>query len=644
MKSSITLFLAFLISMADISAEKHALIIAIGDYPQESYWPDISSNNDVHHIQSALLKLGWSNENIINIHDAQATYEGIIKQFKQLQGKVKKGDVVFIHYSGHGQQVADDNQDELDNLDEAIVPYDSPMIFEKGKYEGERLIRDDLLGSTTKAIRKILGTEGQLILILDSCHSGTGTRGMGKVRGTDRIMAADDFVANLQSGEKSIGLSDADDSNLAPMASFYGASPRELNYETIDDQSKPVGSLSYAMASVLAKMEKIYSFEELYERVKLKMKVLAPRQNPQWEGPGDVLLLGGKLPPQAEYYSVIDIVSPTMIKANVGTISDVFAGTTVEIHSKDKGEVISRGTVTEALLTQSSITLDTPISTNEDELIIVMIKDKAYAGLKASVSTTLSADSKWNAIANHISSIPIVESTKENADLYLSECGDDNAIQVATRDGSVLYTHAYKASLEPRVKADLVNIIRAHIQGNFLKSYENPVSNHEFDLAIVIVDCNTSKKLKSISNQDGDLPIGSCVQFKVTNTGIQGAYFSLIDIQPDNMINLIAPAVDQGYTADEYYLKPGASYITSYNSEIAQPAGQETIKLISSKSPLDLSGIISSRGQSTRGIATKNPFEQMFAETYNVTTRGVKIKRKGEEVGTKTLYFNIVEK
>ena len=189
-----------------------------------------------------------------------------------------------------------------------------------------------------------------------------------------------------------------------------------------------------------------------------------------------------------------------------------------------------------------------------------------------------------------------------------------------------------------------MNIIRAHIQGNFLKGYENPSSNHEFALEIVIVDCNTSKELKSISNQDGNLPIGSCVQFKVTNTGLSGAYFSLIDIQPDNMINLIVPAAEYKYTADEYYLKAGASYTTNYTIKIAQPAGQETLKLISSKSPLDLSGIISSQGKSSRGIATKNPFEQMFAETYNVNTRGAKIKRKGEEVGTKTLYFNIVEK
>ena len=642
MKSILLILSAFFIFLSNIYSEKHALIIAIGDYPEESYWPDISSTNDVHHIQSALLKLGWSNENIINLQDADATHKGIMAQLLALQHKVKKGDIVFIHYSGHGQQVADNNGDELDNLDEAIVPYDSPMAFKKGVYEGERLIRDDYIGSSTKAIRKILGPEGQVILILDSCHSGTGTRGMGKVRGTDRIMAADDFVTNLQSGEKSIGLSTDDEKELAPMASYYGASPRELNYETLDDQSKPVGSLSYAMASVLAKMKTVYSFEELFDRVKLKMKVLAPRQNPQWEGPKDVLLLGGKLPPQEEYYNVSDIVSPTLLKAEVGTISDVFAGSTVEVYSKDSGEVLCRGSVDQAMLAQSNIKLEKPLELAEDELIIVKVKEKAYAGLKSNICSTLNEGSNWKNIHHHITQLPMVAMVAENADLFLRE-NVSQELEITTRDGSVLYSTAYKASLEPRIQAEIINIIRGHIQGNFLKGYENPNSRHEFDLSIVIVDCKTNKEIKSISNQEGKLPIGSCVQFKVTNIGLQGAYFSLIDIQPDNMINLIAPAVDLGYTADEYYLKAGASYTTSYTIEIAQPSGQETIKLISSKSPLDLSGIISSQGKSTRGIASKNPFEKMFAATYNVTTRGAKIKRKDEEVGTKTLYFNIVE-
>lgn len=643
MRSIILLICSYLLFTPNSKSEKHALIIAIGDYPQESYWPDISSKNDVHHIQSALLKLGWNQENIINIQDAQATQKGIIESLNILQSKIKKGDIVFIHYSGHGQQVLDDNGDEIDNLDEAIVPYDSPMAFEKGVYEGERLIRDDFIGVSTKAMRKILGPKGQVILILDSCHSGTGTRGMGKVRGTDRIMAPSDFVNNIKTGEKSMGLLKNDEATLAPMASYYGASPRELNYETLDDQSKPVGSLSYAMASTLVKMKTVYSFEELFERVKLKMKVLAPRQNPQWEGPKDVLLLGGQIPPEVEYYNVSHIVSPTLLKAEVGTISDVFAGSTVEIYSKDSEEIICRGAVDQAMLAQSDIKLEEPLELQEDELIIVKVKEKAYAGLKANISTVINEESHWKNITDYINDLPIVIKNSDNADLFITE-NENRQIVISTRDGSELYHQSYIENLIPKIQIDMVNVIRGHIQGRFLKSYENPNSHHEFDLSIVIVDCATNEEIKSINKQEGELPIGSCVQFKVTNTGLQGAYFSLIDIQPDNMINLIAPAVDLGYTADEYYLKAGESYTTGYTIEIAQPSGQETIKLISSKNPLDLSGIISSQGKSTRGIANRSPFEKMFSATYNVTTRGTKIRRKGEEVGTKTLYFNIVEK
>ena len=643
MKSRLTLISICLLFAIQLFAEKHALIIAVGDYPQEGYWPDISSRNDVHHIKSALLKLGWNEENISSIYDASATKAGITEQLNLLQSKVKEGDIVFIHYSGHGQQVADDNGDELDNLDEAIVPYDSPMIFTEGVYEGERLIRDDQIGEQTQKIRKVCGPTGQLILILDSCHSGTGTRGMGKVRGTDHIMAAANFTTNKISSEKTIGLASDDSEGLAPMASFYGASPRELNYETLDQQSKPVGSLSYAMASVLANMKDIYTFQELFDRIKLKMKVLAPRQNPQWEGPSDVLLLGGKLPPQEEYYSVSNILSPNTITAEVGTISDVFAGSTVEIYSKDRDAVIARGAVSKALLTESTITLNEVMDVKEDELIVVRIKEKAYAGLQATVSASLDTSSLWAATINEILGMSIVSVVEENADLFVTETTNGGNLQIATKDGSILYEETYKKSLEPKLKADITNTIRSFIQGNFLKSYENPKSDHQFDLEIVVVDCNTGSELETIAIQDGKLKIGSCVQFKVTNTGLQGAYFSLIDIQPDNVINLIAPAVDLGYTADEYYLKAGKSYSTSYTIEIAQPSGQETVKLISSKTPLDLSGIISSQGKSTRGLINRNPFEQMFAETYNVTTRGAKIRKSGEQVGTKTLYFNIVE-
>ena len=55
------------------------------------------------------------------------------------------GEVIVVHFSGHGQQIADDNHDEADRLDETVVPYDAPSRWTTG-YTGERHIRDDELG------------------------------------------------------------------------------------------------------------------------------------------------------------------------------------------------------------------------------------------------------------------------------------------------------------------------------------------------------------------------------------------------------------------------------------------------------------------------------------------------------------------
>ena len=182
-------------------AEKYALIIAVGDYPEEGKWPDISSMNDVIHIETALGRLGFRSENIIKIADKNATKAGIMEAFRQLSARAAAGDMVYIHFSGHGQQIPDQDGDEVDGLDEAIVPYDSPLEFKKGIYEGQKLMLDDELGIITNEIRKKCGPKGQVLLILDSCHSGTGTRGMGKVRGTDKIMAPANYKPSGQKAD-----------------------------------------------------------------------------------------------------------------------------------------------------------------------------------------------------------------------------------------------------------------------------------------------------------------------------------------------------------------------------------------------------------------------------------------------------------
>ena len=61
--------------------EKRALIIAVGNYPKETGWMDISSLNDVPLIQGALVNQGFDVNNILLITDAQATKKGILDAF-----------------------------------------------------------------------------------------------------------------------------------------------------------------------------------------------------------------------------------------------------------------------------------------------------------------------------------------------------------------------------------------------------------------------------------------------------------------------------------------------------------------------------------------------------------------------------------
>jgi len=95
--------------------------------------------------------------------DARATKAAIINGFKWLIKGAKKGDVLVFHYSGHGSQVADVSGDELDGKDETICPHD---------FATAGMIKDD----DFRGLLSGLPAGVNLDIILDSCHSGTGTR------------------------------------------------------------------------------------------------------------------------------------------------------------------------------------------------------------------------------------------------------------------------------------------------------------------------------------------------------------------------------------------------------------------------------------------------------------------------------------
>lgn len=643
MKSTFIL-LVFTFLSFKIYAENHALIIAIGDYPIEGGWPSISSKNDISHIENALKVLGFKNENISKLTDSEATKEGILNAFASLTQKIKTGDNVFIHFSGHGQQVLDDNNDEIDQLDEAIVPYNSPVDYVEGFNEGQFLIRDDLISQLTDEIRIKCTASGQLILVLDSCHSGTGTRGFGKARGTTKLMAPSNFKKS-KTKEKSMGIVIKDNSVMAPMSSFFGASSMELNYETSDDQSKPVGSLSYAIASTLANMKKKYSTQELFERVKLKMKTIAPRQNPQFEGPKDLIIFEDIADQSNTLINIEKRISPKDIIIAEGSLTGIYEGSSIEFISLDSDMIIGKGKVIKSTLTSSTVELEESLKSKSNELIKAKVIDKAQPQFKCLINNQLPNDCEWSGMMSKILNAPPYELNNQNSNISIATGKNKNEIIITSSDGVILYQKQYDKSKQIRLFNELINTFNAYNQAQFLRSY-NIESDFDLNLEIIAVDCKSPDNEKPISiDSEIELRLGLCIKFKITNHGKKKSYFSLIDIQSDHTTNVVIPTVSLGYTAEEYFLAPGESFITDFHLQIGEPLGSETLKLIASKNPMDLSSIIQSSGNATRGLGDLHPFEKMLLSSKShSSTRGMVIRKSNvSDIGVKTIYFEIVK-
>lgn len=140
-----------------------ALCIGVNNYPG-THMDLMGCVNDANNWAAELGGRGFA---VTKLIDSQATKEAMADAFKTVIGKAASGDVVVITFSGHGTYVPDLDDDELDGLDEALCPYD----IQTG---GAPLVDDEihaLFAGRKAGVR--------LVLVSDSCHSGTVTRAAG---------------------------------------------------------------------------------------------------------------------------------------------------------------------------------------------------------------------------------------------------------------------------------------------------------------------------------------------------------------------------------------------------------------------------------------------------------------------------------
>jgi len=154
----------FAIVPENFNGTRRAVIIGINYVGQKGELR--GCHNDAKNMKEYLMDIHKFPERNISMllddgYERNPTRSNIIAAFKNLVSQSSPGDACFVHYSGHGGRLKDDNGDEADGYDETLIPVD---FLSAGQ------IRDDELFVTLVGA---MSSGVTLTCLMDCCHSGS---------------------------------------------------------------------------------------------------------------------------------------------------------------------------------------------------------------------------------------------------------------------------------------------------------------------------------------------------------------------------------------------------------------------------------------------------------------------------------------
>jgi len=267
---------------------KRALLIGINKYQIPG--ADLRGCvNDVKDLSAALTEFhGFKKKDITVLLDGKATQKAMQAGIKSLLRGAKKGDVLVLHYSGHGSNVPDDarNKDEADGRDEILCPTD---------LNWDDPLRDDWL----RKMFDTLPAGVSFTTIMDCCHSGTNTRAIQPpdVKVKQRYLPSPWGLAASESGRdlprKVTGELRRSSRSTRKAKDIVNAElPEVLITGCRDTQTSADafingrfnGALTFALVEAIRKSKGRLTYRELHDRASAVLKAKKFEQVPQLEG------------------------------------------------------------------------------------------------------------------------------------------------------------------------------------------------------------------------------------------------------------------------------------------------------------------------------------------------------------------------
>jgi hypothetical protein len=350
------------VSTAGRTPQKWALLIGIDRYPKMP--PDVHLRGCLHDVAAveALLtsgQFGFPAQNIVKLTSPAAdpkhlaTRANILDTFRRHlieNGGVGPEDVVVVYYSGHGSQIPDEDGDEETGYDQTIVPCDAGP---------DRSCREDVIDISDDEIYLLLealaGRTQNINLFVDSCHSGSITRGLQDAEardagGRERYLPPATYKVEPRArtrdtrdtgdtrttrGTRSLG-----PSGWMPVGDGYVVISACRSLERAREDGffelpwfKHYGILTYYLLKAVRNAGPETTYLDIWEELKLNVTRRNRWQNPQIEGAFERKVFGGAMLPRRRYFEVTG-VEKNEVRLAAGAVHNATVGSRYAVYGK----------------------------------------------------------------------------------------------------------------------------------------------------------------------------------------------------------------------------------------------------------------------------------------------------------------------
>ncbi|MEQ9397580.1 MAG: caspase family protein [Longimicrobiales bacterium] len=585
--------------------ERWAVIVGINDYAAFDGIADgdlRGAVNDATSMYDVLVqRWGFPEDHVRLLLDADATAAAIEEAVTGwLPANLQPGDLALFFYAGHGSQALDHDGDEPDGLDETIAPQDVTRGV------SDRDITDDEL----RAWFAGLPTD-QVIVIFDSCHSGTATRALSP-RARPRSLPRDLGAA----GTRGDAAPDALMSLGNVMLEIAAAAPDQVAMDWIFPQER--GQLEYAggaftthLVRQLWRAEPGADYRSVFTAAFETLKADRFEQDPQLAGASTRSLFGVE-PGSVQQLEVGEVTVPEAPPELFVVLDDVGP----PVFDDDEPAILAGGTPPpDSLRAPEAPTLGGPTSAVDDAPLELRVAAGAAMGVTVgslfemgeglvrvvevrrteSVVAPVAGLPSFTGLARLAAYAPrrpvlMLNTSGVDADLAervraslagtrirVADSDDADLYLVATADGVDMRSRS--GALRARIPdgPDRAAAVRAALDNEraaqMLAAIDNPAARFDVGLAF--------------AGSDAEFRVRDPIAFSVTSE--RDGYLTLVDLGPGGAVTVLYPnrfAPDGAIQAGRPLDIPTSEM--PFRLRASEPAGWGMVRALVTPEPLDL--------------------------------------------------------